>query len=177
MSCRALAGAARHRLSTFRGLGDLIAWALARVGIHARDACGCGRRQKWLNRFVPFRFTGKSSFGRPPSAAVRVVLVNRLGASVRGRLQLLTGKDAALAVDLAEIADGSTVTVHEGWPADPRARDRWSWRLEDGAGRTHVGSVVCAIEGAVELRIEAGPTPRLVVQQRHGACVASLAAG
>jgi hypothetical protein len=174
-SCRALVHAARHRLSSFRGLGDVITWALARVGIHAHDACGCGRRQKWLNRVVPFRLSGKSSFDRRASVVAPVVLVNRLGTGVRGRLQLLAGKATPLMVELAELAEGARVTVQEEWTTGPRLRDQWSWMLEDGAGRVHTGHVVCAIEGPVELRLEAGPTPKMVLRQSHGDCVVELA--
>jgi hypothetical protein len=176
-SCRALVHAARHRLSTFRGLGDLIAWALAQVGIQADGACGCGKRQKWLNRAIPFRLSGKSIFDRRPSVAAPVVLVNHLGTSVRGRLQLLAGKARPLSLEIAEIAVGASVMVQERWATGPRLRDQWSWMLKDGAGRVHVGHVVCAIEGAVELRLEAGPTPRMVLRQRHGDCVVDLVTG
>lgn len=38
-----------------RGLGDTIASILHAVGIRKRRGCGCGRRQAWLNRIVPYR--------------------------------------------------------------------------------------------------------------------------
>lgn len=37
-----------------RGLGDLVAAGLSAVGIKKRSGCGCGKRQAWLNRMVPF---------------------------------------------------------------------------------------------------------------------------
>ncbi len=33
-----------------RGLGDLVAWVAARLGIHGWTGCGCERRRAWLNR-------------------------------------------------------------------------------------------------------------------------------
>jgi hypothetical protein len=165
----------RHRLSTFRGLGDLVAWLLAGVGIQARDACGCGRRQKWLNRIVPFRFAGKSMFDRRSSVVASAVLVNRLGERVRGRIQVRAGEGEPRVVEFAELEDGARTTLFEGWTTDPRSRDRWTWMIEDGAGRIHTGSVVCAVEGPVEIGLEADPRARLALRQAHGACVVDLA--
>jgi hypothetical protein len=175
MSGRTLLRAARHRLSTFRGLGDLVAWALSRVGIEAAGACGCHRRQKWLNRVVPFRFTGKSMFGRPSSIVASAVIVNRLGTAVRGRIQVCAGPSEPLIVELSELADGAAALVFDGWTTSDRSRDRWTWMLEDGAGRIHTGSVVCAVEGPIEIGLEATPRRRLELRQAHGACVVDLA--
>ena len=37
-----------------RGLGDLVAAGLQRLGVEKRAGCGCGGRQAALNRLVPF---------------------------------------------------------------------------------------------------------------------------
>ena len=37
-----------------RGLGDTIAIGLAAIGVRKRKGCGCGKRQAWLNRLVPY---------------------------------------------------------------------------------------------------------------------------
>ena len=37
-----------------RGLGDTIALGLQALGIRKRKGCGCGKRQAWLNRLVPY---------------------------------------------------------------------------------------------------------------------------
>lgn len=177
LSCRALVRAARHRLSTFRGLGDLLAWVLAGVGIEAPGACGCNRRQKWLNRMVPFRFVGKSMFDRRGPIRVSAVLVNRLGASLRGRIQVHSSHAEPAIVEFAELADGATATLFDAWTTDRRTRDGWSWMLEDAAGHVYTGYVVCAVEGRVEIEIEAAPRPRLSLRQAHGACVVDLDAG
>jgi hypothetical protein len=177
VSGRALVRAARHRLSSFRGLGDLVAWLLAGIGIVAAGACGCDRRQKGLNRIVPFRFAGKSMFDRRPSVAVSALLVNRLGVSVRGRIDVRAGKGATRVVELPELADGARVTLFDDWTTTPRSRDSWSWMLEDGAGRIHAGHMVCAVEGPVEIGLEADPRPRLALRQAHGTCVMDLGVG
>jgi hypothetical protein len=177
MSGRTLLRAARHRLSTFRGLGDLLAWTLALVGIHAAGACGCHGRQKWLNRLVPFRFAGKSMFDRRSSIAVTATLVNRWGTPVFGRLQIRAGDAEPLVVELPALAAGATATVLEGWTTNQRSRDRWTWMLEDGVGRIFTGSVVCAVEGPVEIRLEATPRARIAFRQAHGACVVDLRVG
>ncbi len=176
-SGRALIRAARHRLSSFRGLGDLVAWLLAGIGIVVAGACGCDRRQKRLNRIVPFRFAGKSMFDRRASVAASARLVNRLGVSVRGRIEVRAGKGAALVVEFPELADGASMTLFAGWTTTPSSRDSWSWMLEDGAGRIHAGHTVCAVEGPVEIGLEADPRPRLALRQVHGACVVDLGVG
>jgi hypothetical protein len=38
-----------------RGLGDVVAKALDAVGIKKQTGCGCGKRQEWLNRVLPFK--------------------------------------------------------------------------------------------------------------------------
>lgn len=37
-----------------RGLGDLVAACLQRLGVKKRKGCGCGRRQAALNRWISF---------------------------------------------------------------------------------------------------------------------------
>lgn len=37
------------------GLGDLVAVGLSLIGIKSKDGCGCKKRQKWLNKMVPFK--------------------------------------------------------------------------------------------------------------------------
>ena len=38
-----------------RGLGDVVAAGLERVGIKKRKGCGCGKRQAMLNKLIPFK--------------------------------------------------------------------------------------------------------------------------
>tara|TARA_R100000655_G_scaffold48166_1_gene85549 strand:+ start:222 stop:494 length:273 start_codon:yes stop_codon:yes gene_type:complete len=37
-----------------RGLGDLVARGLEKIGIRKKPGCGCHKRQKALNKMVPF---------------------------------------------------------------------------------------------------------------------------
>ena len=37
-----------------RGLGDVLAWALHKLGITQQPNCGCARRQELLNQWFPF---------------------------------------------------------------------------------------------------------------------------
>jgi hypothetical protein len=37
-----------------RGLGDLVARGLEKIGIRKKPGCGCHKRQKNLNKWVPF---------------------------------------------------------------------------------------------------------------------------
>lgn len=38
-----------------RGLGDTLARIFAWFGLKRRKGCGCKRRQKWLNKWFPYR--------------------------------------------------------------------------------------------------------------------------
>lgn len=116
-------------------------------------------------------------FDRRRSVKVSAVLVNRLGASVRGRIEVRAGKAEPVIVELAQLADGATATVFEGWTTNAHSRDGWSWMLEDDAGHVYTGHVVCAVEGPVELGLDATPRPRLSLRQAHGACIVDLGLG
>lgn len=45
----------RNQLRALQGLGDLIAWALDKIGIGQYVDCDCENRQRLLNRLVPFK--------------------------------------------------------------------------------------------------------------------------
>jgi hypothetical protein len=111
---------------------------------------------------------------RRRSITVSAVLVNRLGTSVRGRIQVRAGSAEPVVVELAKLADGATATVIEGWTTNRRSRDGWSWMLEDDAGRLYSGHVICAVEGPVEIGLDAAPRPRLSLRQAHGTCSVEL---
>lgn len=119
-------------------------------------------------------YTGKSMFDRRASIVVSAMLVNRLVIGVRGRIQVRTGNGPPRLLEFAELADGASATLLEGWTTNHGSRDSWSWMLEDGAGRTYTGQVVCAIEGPVEIGLEVDPRPRLALRQTHGSCVVDL---
>lgn len=154
-----------HFFANLRGLGDLVAWALGRVGIRPVDACGCDRRQKRLNRWFPF------DVRRAVGPVEQLVVHNASGAPLTGRLQVQRGT-ARYAVTLV-LADREVVVLQPGLPAG-RARDHWSWILSSGGG-VATGHMVCTSAHRVELWMErADGALRLRAQQPHGACVIEL---
>lgn len=43
-----------------KGLGDLIHKGLELIGIKQKEGCGCQKRQKFLNKLVPFKKRGNA---------------------------------------------------------------------------------------------------------------------
>lgn len=161
-------GAVRHRLSTFRGLGDLLAWLFARLGVEARDACGCGRRQKLLNRWVPFRYSGKPLATAPPRPFA-VEVENRTDAALSGFVQLHCGGKAALGL-VTNLTPGQKREIFTDIQPSARHADRWSWSF--GAARGS-GSTPCAIlPGRPGERVILVVEPRRIrIVHDGGACV------
>jgi hypothetical protein len=57
-----------NREMPVRGLGDLIAAVLGRLGFEKRAGCGCGQRQHWLNKIFPLGQPGDQVKPDPPGS-------------------------------------------------------------------------------------------------------------
>lgn len=55
----------RPQPTYFRGLGDVVAWLLKRLGV-VRHCSACDKRRQWLNAFCPLPLSWPSSISHRP---------------------------------------------------------------------------------------------------------------